>query len=222
MSSVINIDGEAFFLGVSPQILLTDYGPAALLDYEGGLECLYHVTYSRTATLEAHLLPEWGWQACCHTSRDEAHAFWGSHHVWTLDLSKYLQERNMTHWNSVVFFKTCVVVYNLGDSVCVHVPKLWRSQFVSSTSEAYVASISWVPRSPRTCMHFPIPVLPGLTQVPVLHTWIHQYPLTHMHLESISYIPLHMCHKAPVLSTALVYPVFFECLLFVGHWVKCF
>lgn len=30
--------------------------------------------------------------------------------LWT---SKYLQERNMTHWNSVVFFKTCVVVYNL-------------------------------------------------------------------------------------------------------------
>lgn len=41
--------------------------------------------------------------------------------LWT---SKYLQERNMTHWNSVVFFKPCVVVYNLGDSVCVHVPKL--------------------------------------------------------------------------------------------------
>ena len=65
-------------------------------------------------------------------------------------------------------------------------------------------------------------VSPGLTQVPVLHTWIHQYPLTHMHLESISYIPLLMCHKTPVLSTSLVYPVFLECLLFVGHWVKCF
>ena len=135
MSSVINIDREAFFLGISPQILLTDYGPVALLDYKGGLECLHHVIYSRTATLEAHLLPEWGWQACCYTSRDEARAFWGSHHVRTLDLSKYLQERNTTHWNSVVFFKTCVlVVYNLGDSVCVHAPNLWRSQFVSSTS----------------------------------------------------------------------------------------
>jgi hypothetical protein len=58
MSSVINIDGEAFFLGISPQILLTDHGSIAFLDYKGGLECLHHVTYSRTATLEAHLLPE--------------------------------------------------------------------------------------------------------------------------------------------------------------------
>lgn len=154
MSSVISVDGEAFFLGISPQILLKDNGPVALLDYKGGLECFYHVTYSRTATLEAHLLPEWGWQACCYTSRDEAHAFWGSHHVWTLDLSKYLQERNATHWNWVVFFKTCIlVVYHLGDSVCVHAPKLWRSQFVSFNFWSIpcflcllVASISWMPR----------------------------------------------------------------------------
>lgn len=40
MSSVINGDGEAFFLGISPQILPKDYEPVALLDYKGGLECL--------------------------------------------------------------------------------------------------------------------------------------------------------------------------------------
>ena len=73
----------------------------------------------------------------------ETHAFCGSYHFWTLDLFKYHQKRNMTHWNSVVFFKKFIlIVYSLDDSVCiVHAPKLWRSSSLSPpASVAYLDS----------------------------------------------------------------------------------
>lgn len=50
----------------------------------------------------------------------EIHAFCGSFHIWTIDLSKYHQETNMTHGNSVVFFKKFIlIVSSLGNLVHV-------------------------------------------------------------------------------------------------------
>lgn len=185
---------EPPFLAFPQDSLLNDCGPVAPLDYGGGFECLWHVSYSRTARLEAHPLPEWGWQAFYYTSRHKAHAFWGSHHTWTLDLSNYHQERNMTLKNSVVFFKKCIlVVYSLGDSVCVRCIKIVKkAKFLPlsfwSLSCLLCLLLAFTPGcpDPHACLRqFPIPLFPGLTQLPMLHTRIHQHPSTCIHSESI-------------------------------------
>lgn len=100
----------------------------------------------------------------------------------------------MTHWNSVVFFKKFVlVVYSSGDSACVvHASGLQRRQSLpSSASVAYLLYLflaftpgcsraSWISTS---VSHFFF--LPPLTQLPMLWTWIYQYPSTVIHSESL-------------------------------------
>lgn len=88
-------------------ILFHDFKPVAILWYGGGSRGLVICKLVK-GNQPGCPPPLWvGLASFAMTPAElETHAFCGSNHVWTLDLSKYHPEKNMTHSKSVVFLRS--------------------------------------------------------------------------------------------------------------------
>lgn len=203
-SSVINIDVGASFLGISPRFLAQWLWASCTPWLWGWLRVLVTCELLKNSQaggpsppwvgLASFLLHQQTQSACI--LGEPSHLDSGSlqlpsrkkHDVKKLGCKKKKKK------NSVVFFKKFIlVVYSLGDSVCVRCTKIVKkAKFFPlsfwSLSCLLCLLLAFTPGcpDPHACLRqFPIPLFPGLTQLPMLHTRIHQHPSTCIHSESI-------------------------------------